>query len=171
MAAVVDTLVEIRSVERLLASLSMAVGPASMASFLGGPMQEALQERAQERFAREGSDLDGGWSSWAPLKDATVAIRLASGFGAGPINRRTGEMERYITQSPGSVNVTSDGAMMTFPGQEATGELAEKVKTAQAGKQSPPTQARPVIGLATEDLEFALVGMGRWITTAMGGTP
>jgi len=170
--AVANVIINVESVEKLLASAMFAVGPAGAAAFLGGPMQQVIKTRASERFTTQGEDVSGGgWKAWEPLKDSTIDFRRAQGFGPTPINVRTGELERYITQSDATVTPTATGAAMTYPGQPATGLVREKVETAQAGKPSPKTPPRPVLGLSTPDLELALVSMNQWIiqTITLGG--
>lgn len=172
MAVVATVIVNSASVEKLLASAEFAVGPAGAAAFLGGPMQEVLKTRAQERFTTQGEDVSGGgWQAWEPLTDATIEFRRAQGFGPTPINVRTGELERYITQSEATVTPTATGALMTYPGQPAAGLTHKKVETAQVGKANPKTPPRPVLGLSTTDVELALVSMSQWIiqTITIGG--
>lgn len=163
-----SVIVEASSVEALLSAASFALGPESMSGWLGGPMRESLQGRAQERFAVEGTD-DG---PWAPLADATLSWRASYGFGPGPINRRTGELERFITGAPGSVTPHPGGATLSFPGSEPTGELGRKVRVAQGYEEANDIPARHVVGLGLPDLEFALLSFGAWFgQSVMAGTP
>jgi hypothetical protein len=50
-----------------------------------------------------------------------------------------------------------------MPGDTPTGELAEKVKTAQQGKDNPRTVPRPVLGMNEVDLAFVLEGLSFFI--------
>lgn len=160
--------VEAESVERMLTAAMVAASPPSMMAWLAGPMTQNLQRRAQERFLGQGEDVSsGGWSPWEPLKEATIAFRAHAGYGPVPINVRTGELERYITQSNSAVTATSGGAAMVYPGTAPSGYLEEKVRTAQAGKSKPDTSPRPVLGLGAPDLEFALVSLHTWLVSSI----
>jgi hypothetical protein len=161
---------EVKSVQALLAAAHFAIGPPSMAAWLSGPMTHNIQQRAQERFLGQGEDISdggGGWSNWEPLQDSTISWRASAGYGATPINVRTGELESYITGSPSNVTPTGTGASLVYPGTPASGTLATKVQTAQAGKATPQTDPRPVLGLSSPDLEFALMSLGTWIATSI----
>jgi hypothetical protein len=122
-----------------------------------------LQNRARARFEMEGDDVSG---PWAPLTDATVAIRESAGFpGDHPINVRTGEMERFITGSRPTFAANPD-AMMIFPGQDPVGKTYYKVQVAQKGTDVPPTPARPVIGIDEADLAYVLATIADEISLA-----
>lgn len=139
-----------RGVQRMLQVIDSALSPVGLASFLYG-VGEWVQERAQDRFAAEGDDVTGGW---APLRPATTEIRELAGWGAEhPINRRTGELEAYITQSDIGVTVAPGMGVMRYPNTEPKSPgLRTKVKTAQQGRARPKTVARPVLGLNEKDL-------------------
>lgn len=146
-------------VQKMLAVLDTALNPVAIAGFLTGVVEPYVHERAEARFADEGDDVVGPWQ---PLKPATVAIRQAQGYGgAHPINVRTGELESYITEGPGNTLVHPFGATLTMPGQPATGDLADKVRTAQEGDTR--TVARPVMGLNEQDLAFVLLALARHV--------
>lgn len=135
-------------VEEQLRRLDTAISPTGLAEFLGVKVDTYIRERAKSRFQGEGDDVVGRWS---PLKDATVAIREAQGFpGAHPINKRTGDLEDYITGHRSLVVPMGDGAYMRSPGDAATGELLDKMERAQIGDSR--TVARPVVGMNEQDL-------------------
>lgn len=167
-------MVDTSRVDALLLRAQAAYSTASMVAWLSGPMTQNVQRRAQERFLDQGEDVSGGgWSPWEPLLPTTREIRASYGFGPLPINVRTGELERYITGSASKVSPTGTGAAMVYPDAAPSGWLEEKVRTAQAGKvasaSKSQTPARPVLGLSTPDLEFALVSLGTWLVTAING--
>lgn len=154
-----------RDVDRLLRNLNDALGVVGIYHFLDKSVGPWLQRRAKERFANEGDDVVG---KWQPLEDITNQMRVADGFPAEhPINRRTGELEAYITGSGWDVMSTPPLAQLTFPGgPEPVGVLGEKVSTAQKGASNPATVARPVVGLNEADLAFVLGAMATYISIA-----
>lgn len=152
---------------RALTSLEWAIGPLSLGMWLKGTMAPFLARRASQRFVNEGDETIGRWS---PLKEVTQEIRENTGFPRShPINKRTGELEDYIVRGGADVALTPLGAQLTTPGSAATGELGDKLATAQEGRgfggrlNSPHTVPRPVLGLGAPDLEFALVGLNAWV--------
>ena len=139
----------------MLNGLDTALNPVAIAGFLGAVVDPYLRKRAQARFTSEGDDVVGGW---AELKEATQNIRSDLGYGAAhPINKRTGELEDYIVNSPNSLNIHPWGASLTLPGNAPVGELADKVRRAQQGdvRQVP----RPVLGMNERDLAFVLLAL------------
>lgn len=141
----------------MLAHLEQKLLPTNIAVFLQTRIDPFLRARASERFQNEGDDVVG---QWAPLLPATQAMRSAQGYGSDhPINRRTGEMEDYIVNSGGGVTIHPAGATLTFPGTPAGGQLADKVRTAQAGSANPVTVPRPVLGMNERDLAAVLTAL------------
>lgn len=145
------TVVNDRDVAKALDNLIGLLSPAGATAFLGSNIGPYLARRAKERFEGEGDDVTG---PWAPLKDATVTIRESQGFGAGPINRRTGELENWVVQGGWNAYPTGLGASMRYPKREPSGELRTKLETAQKGKKYPSTVKRPVLGVNENDLLF-----------------
>lgn len=143
----IDTEMPIFQMQRLEAAIS-ATG---IAFFLGKEVGPYLVERAKRRFRSEGDDVTG---KWAPLMPATQAIREAdTSITVGPdhpINHRTGELENWVTGTAFKVA----GGNLAFPGKAPSGELISKIKTAQQGKASPRTVARPVLGINQADMVF-----------------
>lgn len=135
-------------VELMFARLDTVLSAPGIAAMLAGPVDEYIQLKAKQRFANEGDDAVG---KWAPLSPATQAIRSQQGYGAShPINRRTGELERYITETPGQATpIPGVGAILDAPGHGATGALKKKVTGAQKGEKTAPP--RPVMGLSAAD--------------------
>jgi hypothetical protein len=147
-----------------ITKLEMLVGPDGLATFLGATVGPYLRQRAQERFQSEGDDVTG---PWLPLDPTTVAIRDATGFGGEhPINRRTGELEDWVTQGDTFGYPIGSGATLLFPSNEPTGRLRTKVETAQKGKKSPATPPRPVIGVNEKDLLFITAALAAAIQGA-----
>lgn len=149
------------AVQAALLRLEIALAPPGMAHFLGTMVEPYLQTRARNRFASEGDDVSGGW---APLAPFTENIRRRQGYGAAhPINRRTGQLENYITNTPATIITGGDTSVLKYPGKSPTGKLRDKVRTAQVGdpgtKGSPMTPPRPVLGMNATDLEAVLVGL------------
>jgi hypothetical protein len=92
------------------------------------------------------------------------------GYGAAhPINHRTGELERYITQEDGRVVAHGFGATLTLPGNKASGELKDKFIHAQAGgisENGRPYPARPVLAMDEADLMFVLTALATHVRQA-----
>lgn len=140
-----------RGVQAMLQTIDSALSPVGLAAFLYGSVGPWVKQRAEARFTNEGDDVTG---PWAPLKQTTVDWRESQGFGGEhPINRRTGELEEYITQGNIQVTATAGAGVMKFPGDAPRSKsLTEKMRTAQKGRVSPSTVARPVLGLNERDL-------------------
>jgi hypothetical protein len=156
----IDIFGDTKGVDVLLDRLMVTLSPEGLAAFLGSTVEPYFRKRAAIRFRDEGDDVSG---KWAPLLESTKEIRTQAGYGEGPINRRTGELEAFIEDSQSDVRVTPLGSILTMPGDTPTGELAEKVKTAQQGKDNPRTVPRPVLGMNEVDLAFVLEGLSFFI--------
>lgn len=148
-----DINVQSDPVEQVLMKLDTAISPTGLMGFLAGAAVPWVRERAQSRFASEGDDVSG---KWRPLAPATQEIRSRGEWPVGatsPINVRTTELERYITQSNAAVWEHTLGATMKYPGTTPTRRsIVEKMRTAQKGRANPRTPARPVLGLNEKDL-------------------
>lgn len=156
--------VEEKNLERMLHGLDIALNPQAIAGFLLGTVDPYFRERARSRFASEGDDMSG---PWAPLRESTQSFREQGGYGAShPINRREGELEAYIVDAPSRIPIDPMGASLIMPGDPPTGELRTKVETAQQGKASPRTVARPILGMNERDLAFVLNELAMYITHA-----
>ena len=156
-----------RGVTALLSNLERALEPPSIASFLGSRVDPILRKRAKDRFRMEGDDVSGGW---VPLASSTQAIRASQGYGpAHPINKRTGQLEDYITGYRPDISIDPGlGASINFPGGSPQGDLADKLKVAQSGALFPRTPARRVLGVNEKDLELIMIALSRHI--AQGGS-
>ena len=149
-----------------LYALLSATSSVSMALFLEGVMEEHFEQRAQARFASEGDQASGQWEEL--LFPETHDFRVEQGFPpAHPINRRTGELFRWVTQGGGDVapfgGSSVPGAILSWPKMPNDPETREKLHTAQAGKSDPYTPPRPVVAMDQIDLAFALSALEKWI--------
>jgi len=153
-----DTLADLTRVEELLS-------PVGMAYFMTTEVGPYLRERAKYRFEAEGDDVSG---QWAPLSPVTQSIRESNpDWPVGPshpINKRTGELEYYVTQSTPETFPTTLGATTRYPGRAPSGgELKSKMETAQRGRAQPKTVPRPVLGVNETDLLFVMTRLTFWL--------
>lgn len=156
--------VDSENVEQMLARTSLAVSSVGMFTFLSGVVGPWLKERAEDRFAAEGDDVSG---KWAPLESYTQQVRSSGGYGAEhPINRRTGELENFITGGGWDVVSVAGFSQLTFPGNAPSAREAMKVATAQIGAAHPSTPARPVLGVNGVDLAFVLAALATHVVVA-----
>lgn len=152
----------------MFAAVHHNLSPVGLAVFLKTVVDPYLRRRAKQRFASEGDDATG---RWLPLTPATVQIRQSMGFpGPHPINHRTGQLERFITDRPGRIGQAAAFSTLTLPGDSPTGELLEKFETAQVGKREGGrgnvTPPRPVLRMNEADMltvvtELAFYAVGR----------
>lgn len=142
-------------VEFMLNRLDTATSPAGLATFLTGVVAPYIKERAERRFSQEGDDASG---KWAPLRPATQEIRSRGPWpveASSPINVRTTELERYVTQSDALATPHALGATLKYPGKKTTKKtIVEKMRTAQLGRSKPRTVARPVLTVNETDLAY-----------------
>lgn len=156
--------VDSRSLEKNMLDLEIFLSGMGLSAFLGSVMGPYLSKRAKARFASEGDDVTGPWT---PLKPATVSFREEQNYGAGPINRRTGELENWVVGSGWNAYPLGLGASMDYPKNKPTGELKDKVETAQKGRAFPKTVARPVLGLNENDMIFFQTALQLAVTEAL----
>jgi hypothetical protein len=153
-------------VHRMLDHLDNKLGPQGLTAFLSMTVFPYLMDRAKQRFQDEGDDVVG---KWAPLAPATEVIRQSMGYGgAHPINVRTGELERYITQGSPSASVQASplGAFLQHPASAPSGKLKSKVKTAQQGDPKfgrNGTPPRPVLGMNEVDLGYVMTALAFFV--------
>lgn len=157
----IDVFVDRRNYDTVVGHISAKILPVGLSNFLDDRMAPYLKRRIAARFAAEGDAASG---KWMPLRTATQNIRRSKGFGpAHPINDRTGEMRRFFQGQMQLSSPVASGATLLMPGSNPAGELGEKIKTAQIGKASPKTVARPVLAMNTEDADFAISELAVWI--------
>lgn len=163
------------AVRTALTKLHMALQPLMLLPWMNAVLEPYFQQRAVQRFQSEGDDVSG---KWAPLKPATINIRTTGqiDYGAGPINVRTGALERYVTESQGFYTTLSGEAVMVYPGNapkgsNVTGNLADKLRAAQQGLPASgnqgPTPPRPVIGVNERDLGSVLTFLELYLVRSM----
>lgn len=150
MIADLDVFVVTADVERTLGKIADALSPLGMIPFMETVIAPQLSRRAKARFAGEGDGAVGG--KWTPLRSATIAMRQELGFPAGPINRRTGELENWVVNGGQDAYPVGPDATMQFPGKPISGELSKKVQRAQRGDKR--TVPRPVLAVDEADLVF-----------------
>ncbi len=151
-----DITIDTHDLEATLSRMETSLNPVGLSIFLIGGVLPWVKERAEMRFASEGDEVSG---RWAPLETSTQEFRSNGPWGVGPshpINRRSGDLEEYITKSNSSIVTGADSAIMYYPDTAPTGPLKEKVETAQGGKAKPKTPARPVLGLGANDLLYTM---------------
>lgn len=145
-------------VQRMLSYLNGLFSPPGMSAFLAATVGPYLESRARDRFMSEGDDVSG---VWAPLESSTEEVRARYQVGAsGPINRRTGELEDYITGQGWGLTAHALGATLQFPKNPPRSQaVREKMTAAQTGRTSPPTVPRPVLGVNERDLAFVVTSL------------
>lgn len=162
------------SVDHMLERAWAAVSGPSLEAYLRGPAHRHFEDEIVARFAYQGDKQVGHWPD---LADATQNIRAEAGFGPDwPVNIRTEQMFETVTRD--ADYFMSDGfAEMTLPGSHASGPVVEKIKTAQAGRESNPipgfgpTPARPVLAADEGDMAALLFSLNTWIMAYMTGSP
>jgi hypothetical protein len=157
--------------DQILSGLSTAFSEAAITyNFLQDRVYPAMEERARRRFASGGDESVGG--AWAALKPATQEIRDKGGFGrTGPINVRTGELKRHVLSQAPDVVPMPGGGTLYFPRRGGSGDVMDKMQTAQSGSPDPRTVPRPVVGVSAFDMELILVALGVHIKENMHGIP
>lgn len=156
-----DVTVDMAAVELSLERAEAAISGPSLSAFLQNGGVQVLQERAAERFDREGDDING---RWADLKYITRIIRLYTGFPPEhPINRRTGALQNFVVTNQGEHRATGFTAGMSWPTGES-GRVAKKYLGAQKGEGTAPP--RPVAAANGVDLQLLLSGVAHWIAAA-----
>lgn len=157
--------VDAASVDRQFAKLETLLSPAMLATFMAGPVVEHFQDKFNQFFEYQGTDKE----AWRPLSQVTIMDREAQGFGAGPINERTGELRAFVTDSPGEIRVLGTLAVLTYPGKIPAGELGRKVKTAQQGGtfKGNAVPARPVIDADETDMLYLMSALAFYISAGV----
>lgn len=166
-----DFEIDLGSTYTLLNGVLYATSPAGLGNFLMRSMLPHLRRRAHDRFASEGDSASG---TWAPLAASTQRIResgIKTGEWSGitpahPINRRTGELERYITSGIGTLATTATQSTLAYPQATHPAHLQKKIQRAQQGDSR--TKARPVLAVDQADLSFAVSKLFVYIQS--GGT-
>lgn len=151
--------------EAALRTLEMKLEGPLMGKAVAEFMTPVVQSSTATRFANEG---DAAVGAWEPLSEYTKERRLKMGFGSGPINVRTGEMRESVTDAAyfGVTAAGAGSARVTYPEVPPGGELANKIRTAQSGKDEDGnvTPPRPILSFTEGDAEQLLVRMAAWLT-------
>lgn len=167
-----DIIGDTAGVQAMLRHLDTALSPVAMAGFLGVKVGTFLKERATARFKGEGDDVSG---RWAPLQPSTQLVRSYGPWPVGPdspINKRTGELEAYITQSDIYAWGHSMGATVMYPGKIPNSKgLQQKMQTAQQGRARPRTVKRPVLGVNERDLTEVMTMLAFHVQSYSSGVP
>lgn len=139
--------VDVKDVMRLIDTLDRLLD-VEIGHWMRDDLQDYLVNRASGRFTSEGDDASG---AWAPLKPSTEVTRARHGFSpAHPINVRTHDLQNFILGASGSV-VGAGTWQFIWPGDPPSGDLVDKMQTAQTGSVNPSTVPRPVIALGAKD--------------------
>lgn len=156
----VDIDVDSRELDNLLYRVMIPrTSGASIRQFLTRRAWPFLKLRIVGRFQTEGDDVSG---KWAELALNTKRIRGSRGFPtAHPINRRTGDMERFLTSSFSVAGGTTGNATLSIPGRTGNLEMKHKLAVAQTGVDA--HAARPVLALADIDRQAIEGDLWSWI--------
>lgn len=147
----------------MLAAMHMRMQPPAMLAFMHAGISPYVRGRIGRRFNSEGDDVTGRWH---PLAAETQIIRQRHGYpGAHPINVRTGQMRQHLVASPGNAVSAGGISQFTYPGTAPGGDLMNKLMTAQAGRQSPATLPRPVLGFNMNDTVALTALVAGYVTT------
>lgn len=131
-----------------------------MGDWMRNDLHDHLVRRAANRFASEGDDASG---PWAPLTPGTEAIRTRRHFPpAHPINIRTHDLQRFILGAAGNV-IGAGTWQFQWPGDPPSGDLVDKMQTAQSGSVNPRTVPRPVVALGVQDYNEILDSLAAFI--------
>lgn len=162
--------------EAALLRLQETLSPPSLMLFMNSVVEPHIKDRIRDRFNSEGDDASG---KWAPLAEATLAVREAYGFDPGPINVRTGEFREYITGAEGEFKEEEAelGVSWSYPADVGIEEdLYQKLRTAQvgatqssgqfAGSKTPP---RPVLAVSEADQAYIAGSLFEFIVARQAG--
>lgn len=168
----IDVDVFTADIDRMVDTAAMGLSPQGLDQFLSTDAHDFFADEILMRFAYEGDAASGDWER---LTDATQNIRSHAGYPAdGPINERSGDLLRFLTQNL-DVTQLPDGAVMQIPG-DASGEMERKIRHAQVGAKvgenplfpNSSTPARPVLAVDEDDLLMVLTLLERHIMGSMG---
>ena len=171
----VDVIVDDAATEALIRRVEARLTGNNLEVFLRGPAHEYFSQEIAWDF--EGGGKGAGGGKWEGLHDATQDIRQALGYNpTSPVNVRTGEMERVLTEEADFFS-GMDEATMILPGSAggANRAISEKIKTAQEGKPSGnalglgPTLPRPVLGISAWNAEQVLTALNVWMMNDIAG--
>lgn len=99
-----------------------------------------------------------GGRRWRPLKESTQRVRrslnLPGIYGHYPINKRTGNLERFLQNAEGEVAILPEYIQGSWPANVSMdgSRLMYAYHTAQAGSKRWGTPPRPIVALAPFEL-------------------
>jgi hypothetical protein len=163
MAAGASVNVNSISVDRMLRNMMASTTPTAIAAYLSTVAHPRLARRARERFQSEGDDAVGG--KWVPLKQSTLEIKSALGYGRKKINERTGHLKDSIVNSRPVLGHNGFGETLDFPGNWDRPDLFHRHMQAAGAYNT----ARPVLGLEYEnDVSHMMVSLQQWVVRGKG---
>lgn len=153
-----DITVDAETILSRLTVLEMVLSPTFLEAFLSQDVTSILRRRAAQRFNQEGRLA--GEAAWKPLAPRTQEDRRALGYGPKhPINKRTGDLERFVTGNDGEVR-GGDDPSLTWPTLPSSGETRKKLEVAQRGKKGTKrggyTPKRQVVRFTDRDMNEIL---------------
>lgn len=126
----IDVVVESGNANALIDHLLERTSNNSLRNFLASKVWPFERLRIQHRFANEGDSAVGQWQQ---LRLATMRIRQFQGYGPDhPINKRTGAMERHLTNSF-VLDEVGAGVRLKIPGSPGNKDMQSKLRMAQGG--------------------------------------
>lgn len=161
-----------QDVNMVFMALAFAIDGPGLHKWLSTDASQFFADDIESRFYEEG-DVKSGF--WKELSDTTIDIRRSYGFGDGPINSRTGELEDFLVDHR-EYDTAPGFASMDVPGTPGSATLRTKLATAQQGSDNNPlgygpTPARPVLAVSEMDLATLLESLNMSIIqTVMGAS-
>lgn len=99
-----------------------------------------------------------GGKRWRTLKESTQRVRRSLGlpgiYGHYPINKRTGNLERFLQSADGEVAILPEFIQGSWPADVSMDgtRLMYAYHTAQAGSKRWGTPPRPIVALAATEI-------------------
>lgn len=158
---------DMATIERRFNTVLKKIDHNGLRTLLWRDVQPIMRERTLARFDKQG---DGASGKWKKLRPATVKFRRYYALrdalpigGERPINVRTGELRRYVTET---FDIDSGGEMaaqLTVPAKGRAGKwLDVKFRTSQKGYGHTPK--RPVLALNRIDQRLVEKAADQWFT-------
>ena len=172
-SGIFEGVIDTTDVDNMLDRMAVGLADPSLISWLRGDVSPYLEKDIAQRFDSEGDNKSG---SWPALHEATIAIREELGFGAGPINVRTGDL-REFTETGREFLVGTGFVEMQVPGSPPDPVTAAKLEHAQRGTTANPnprfgpTVPRPVLAINEGDLAAMMTMLHNHIIAFMTAGP
>ncbi len=127
-----------------------------------GKPDEIMQKSFETNFELEGRP------QWKSLSKMTIKDRKSSGFGAGPILKRTGELKKSVVSMKGKTASGFSKNSIEWGVEQLSGLNKEKFKAHQAGMKNPiskfnPIPQRKMILFQKKDAKDILTSVGNWV--------